>query len=160
MSFKGQDFQFRALPFGLSSAPWIFTMVTREFAPLIHTQNTALHQFLDDWLGRAMSRDWCAEHRALVLLCKDLGWVINLEKSELFPQQVFTFVGIYYDLISFKAHPILENWIKVIRVAQTLVQASSLPAVTWQSIIGILQGQSRLVPFGRLHICPLQWNLS
>ena len=68
VSFKGQVFQFRALPFGLSSAPWIFTMVAREFASLIHSQNTALHQFLDDWLGRAMSRDRCAEHRDRVLL--------------------------------------------------------------------------------------------
>ena len=94
-----------------------------------------------------MSRDRCAEHRDLVLLlCKEQGWVVNLQKSEPIPQQVFAFVGIHYNLIS-TAHPTLENWIKVIIAAQSLVQASSLPAVTWQSIIGILQGQSRLVPF-------------
>ena len=55
---------------------------------------------------------------------------MNLEKSELVPQQVFAFVGIHYDLISFTAHPTLENWIKITRAAQFIVQASSLPAVT------------------------------
>ena len=55
----------------------------------------------------------------------------ELDKSELVPQQAFAFVGIHYDLISFMAHPTLENWIKVIREAQSLVQAFSLPAVTW-----------------------------
>ena len=78
-----------------------------------------------------MSRDCCTKRRDLVLLlCKELGWVLFLEKSELVPQQVFTFVGIHYDLTSFTAHPTLENWIKV----------------TWQSIIGIIQGQLCLVP--------------
>ena len=32
VSFKGENYQFRALPFSLSSAPWLFTMVDREFA--------------------------------------------------------------------------------------------------------------------------------
>ena len=154
--FKGESYQFRALPFSLSSASWLFTMVARELTSLIHTQNTALHQFLEDWLGWAMSR----EHRDLVFLGKELGWILNLEKSELFPQQVFAFAGIHHNLISFTAHPTLEKWIKIIRSAESLIQASSLPVVTWQSIFRTLQGQSRLVPFGCLQIHPLQWNLS
>ena len=80
-------------------------------------------------------------HRDLVLLiCKELGWIVNLKKSELIPQQVFAFVSICYGLISFTAHLILDNWIMII-------QASSLPAATWQLVIGVLQGQSHLVPF-------------
>ena len=83
-------------------------MVAREFATLINTHNTVSHQFLDDWLGRAMSKELCAKHRDLILLfCKELVWMLNLKKSELFPQWVFAFVGIYYDLISFSAHPTL-----------------------------------------------------
>ena len=110
MFFKGERYQFRALPFSLSLAPWLFTMVAKAFASLIHTQNTTLHQFLDNWLGWSMSRDRCAQHRdPVLLLCKELGWVLNLEKAELVPQQVFEFVGIHYDLISFAAHPTLEN---------------------------------------------------
>ena len=93
VSFKGESYQFRALPFCLSSAPWLFTMVARKFALLIHTQNTALHQFLHGWLDQAMFRDHCAKHRDLVLLlCEELGWIVNLEKSELIPQHVFAFL--------------------------------------------------------------------
>ena len=76
VSFKGQIYQFRALPFGLSSAHWLFTMLARTFACLIHTHNMALHQFLDNWLGRAMSREYYPKHRDLViLLCDELGWI-------------------------------------------------------------------------------------
>ena len=86
-------------------------MVARKFASVIHRKNTALHQFLDDWLGQTMPKELCAKHKNLILfLCKELGWLVNQEKSELIPKQVFAFVGIHYDLISFT----LEKWIKVI----------------------------------------------
>ena len=77
-----------------------------------------------------MFKEHLAKHRDLVLLlCEKLGWLVNQENSELIPQQVFTFVGIRDDLISFIiAYPTLDNWIKVIRAAQSFTQASSLPA--------------------------------
>ena len=96
----------------------------------------------------------------VLLLCEVLGCIVNLENSEVIPHQVFAFVGICYNLIFFTAHITLENWIKVIQKAQFLTKASSLPAVKWQSVTGVLQDQSRLVPLGCLHVCPLQWNLS
>ena len=124
-----------------SSASWLFTMVARKFALLIHNQYKALHKFL----CRAMSKECCAKHRDLVrLVCKELGLLVNLEKSELIPKQVFTFVGIHFDLISFTANASLENWIKVI----SLTQASSLPAVHHQAPPGpIHSGSISLHPF-------------
>ena len=69
-----------------------------------------------------MSTDRCAQHSDFVfLLCEELGWIVILEKSELIPPQVFTFVGICYNLISFSALLTLENWIKVIRPTQSLI---------------------------------------
>ena len=71
-------------------------------------------------MGWAMSREQSAKHNHLVLLlCDELGWLVNQEKSELIPQQVFGFVGIHYNLISFTAHPTLE----VIPESQSLTQA-------------------------------------
>ena len=94
MSFTVWAYQFKALSFCLSSAPRLFTIVAREIASLTHSQTTALHQCLDDWLGRALFR------------------LVNREKSELIPQQMFAFVSIRCDMITFTAHPTLENWIK------------------------------------------------
>ena len=92
-----------------------------------------------------MSKEVCAKHRDFVLLfCKELGWIVDQQKSELILQQVSAFVGIQYDLIFFTAHPIPKNWIKLIFAAQCLSsQASS--SVKWQSVIEVL-------PLGHLHI--------
>lgn len=41
-------FQFRALPFGLSLALWIFTMIIRQFCGIIRGQGVRLRTYLDD----------------------------------------------------------------------------------------------------------------
>ena len=44
------------------------------------------HQYLDDWLVRAMSHQTCLQHtQTLVALCRELGWLVNEEKSKLEP---------------------------------------------------------------------------
>ena len=60
-----------------------------------------IHQYLDDWLVRATSHQDCLQHtQTLVKMCQDLGWLVNVEKSELEPKQVFDFVGYQFDLRS------------------------------------------------------------
>ena len=60
-----------------------------------------IHQYLDDWLVRARSHQACPQHTLdLVKMCQKLGWLVNLEKLELEPKQVFDFVGYQFDLRS------------------------------------------------------------
>ena len=58
-----------------------------------------IHQYLDNWLVRASSHQICLRHtQDLVKICQKLGWLVNVEKSELKPKQVFNFVGYQFDL--------------------------------------------------------------
>ena len=69
------------------------------------------HQYLDDWLVRAPTHDTCLQHtQTLVTLCQELGWLVNKEKSELAPKQVFNFVGYQFDLKEGKVRPTEERW--------------------------------------------------
>ena len=79
---QGQTYQFKALPFGLSIAPLEFTVVAKVKLMDIH-KGIRIYQYLDDWLVR---------------LCQDQGCLVNLEKSELEPKQIFDFVGYQFDL--------------------------------------------------------------
>ena len=98
---QGQTYQFKALPFGLFTAPMEFTVVAKEVKLMATHQGIRIHQYLDDWLVRANFYPICLQHtQILVKLCRDLGWVVNLEKSELEPKQVFDFVGYQFDLSS------------------------------------------------------------
>ena len=98
---RGRTYQFKALLFGLSTAPLEFTVVAKEVKLMATHKGIRIHQYLDDWLVRAKSHQVCLQHiQALVQMCRNLGWVVNLEKSELIPKQIFNFVGYQFDLQS------------------------------------------------------------
>ena len=62
------------------------------------TRGMRLHQYLDDWLIRAQSqKEAQVNTQTVVDLTQSLVWIINQEKSELKPTQVFSSVG--YELL-------------------------------------------------------------
>ena len=96
---QGQTYQFRALPFSLSTAPLEFTVIAKEVKLMAIHRDIRIYQYLDDWLVRATSHQACLQHtQKLVEICQKLGWLVNLNKSELDPKQVFDFVGYQFDL--------------------------------------------------------------
>ena len=96
---QGRSYQFKALLFGLSTAPMEFTVVAKEVKLMALQRGIRTHQYQDDWLVRATSRQICLQHtQTLVALCQELGWLVNKKKSELDPKQVFNFVGYQFDL--------------------------------------------------------------
>ena len=91
---RSQVFQFTSLPFGLAIAPQLFTMIVKEVKVMALSRGLRLHQYLDDWLIRSQSwEEALVNTQAVVDLTQSLGWIINQEKSELNPTQVFSFVG-------------------------------------------------------------------
>ena len=108
---QGRSYQFKALPFGLSTAPMEFTVVAKEVKLVAFQKGIRIHQYLDDWLVRASTHHTCLQHtQTLVTLCQELGWLVNKEKSELVPKQVFNFVGYQFDLKEGKVRPTEERW--------------------------------------------------
>ena len=50
-----RSYQFKALPFGLSTAPFEFTVVAKEIKLMALQKDIRIHHYLDDWLVRATS---------------------------------------------------------------------------------------------------------
>ena len=101
-----QVFQFTSLPFGLATVPQVFTMIVKEVKLMALSRGIRLHQYLDDWLIRAQSQEEAQVNTHTVVdLTQSLGWIINQEKSELKPTQVFSFVGYEYHLDSALVNP-------------------------------------------------------
>ena len=61
---QGQTYQFKALPFGLSTAPLEFTVVAKEVKLMAMHKGIRIHQYLDDWLVRAKSHQVCLQGSA------------------------------------------------------------------------------------------------
>ena len=68
---QGQSYQFKALPFGLSTAPMEFTVVDKEVKLMALQRGIRIHQYLDNWLVRATSHQTCLQHtQTLVALSR------------------------------------------------------------------------------------------
>ena len=97
--YKAQVFQFTSLLFGLATAPQVFTMIVKEVKLMALSRGLRIHQYLDDWLIRSQFQEEAQVNtQAVVDLTQSLGWIINQEKLELKPTQVFSFVGYEYHL--------------------------------------------------------------
>ena len=157
---QDQTYQFKALPFGLSTAPMEFTVITKEVKLMAMHKGIRIHQYLDDWLVRAKSPQACLQHtQILVKICQDLGWLVNLEKSELEPKQVFNFVGYQFDLKSGRVRPTPDRWQSLQGKIQQLLLLPACPARQFMSLIGLLTATEKQVHLGRLHMRPIQWHL-
>ena len=157
---QGRTYQFKALPFGLSTAPMEFTVLAKEVKLMAINKGIRIHQYLDDWLVRARSQETCLHHtQILVRMCQDLGWLVNLEKSELEPKQVFDFVGYQFDLRSGRVRPTPDRWQSLQDKIQVLLLLPACPVRQFMSLIGLLTATEKQVHLGRLHMRPLQWHL-
>ena len=157
---QGRSYQFKALPFGLSTAPMEFTVVAKEVKLMALQKGIRTHQYLDDWLVRASTHDTCLQHtQTLVTLCQELGWLVNKEKSELVPKQVFNFVGYQFDLKEGKVRPTEQLWQTLTNKIRSILSDPPCPVRQFMSLIGLLTATEKQVHLGRLHMRPMQWHL-
>jgi len=159
ISYKNEVYQFKALPFGVSSAPWVFTKVFHQLIKILRVKGIHIHMYLDDWLGKNWEKDLCQIDRDKVIqIALNLGCVINWEKSELEVTQDFIFVGVHYNLKEGKVAPSQEKRDRILKVAQPFFKRKEVPAVCYQRIIGLLNILESVVPWGKIHFRVLQWN--
>ena len=143
----GMLVSFRALPFGLSTAPRIFTKVMRVFVGAIRSRGIRVLPYIDDFLLLASSRERAFRQRAFVEeLINRLGLTRNVEKGYWEPTQDLIHLGVGIDtsraifyvppwkfatlkgasrnlLVYAKAH---RRWVSVRRLANIVGPAMSL----------------------------------
>ena len=105
---EGTVYQFRALCFGLSTAPQVFTRVFSVVSVWAHSHGIRLLRYLDDWLVLSSSeREAKQAVQSLLSLCRTLGIVINEKKSDLVPSQTAKYLGMTIDTEAGKVFPSL-----------------------------------------------------
>ena len=114
-----------------------FTVVTKEVKLMALQKGIRIHQYLEDWLVRARCHQTCLQHiQTVVALCQDLRWLVNMEKSELDPKQVFDFVGFQSDLKEGKVRPTPDRWQTLTTKIRELLTGATWPVWQLMSLIG------------------------
>ena len=115
---EGTVYQFKALCFGLSTAPQVFTRVFAAVSAWAHARGIRLLRYLDDWLVLSSSEKKAKESiRELLSICRTLGIVINEKKSDLVPSQSAKYLGMTIDTGAGKVFPSLARVEKFLTVS-------------------------------------------
>ena len=155
--FRDTVYQFKALCFGLSTAPQVFTRVMAPVSAILHSMGIRMRRYLDDWLVQSASRESLLRDLQTVLqLCHELGIVVNPQKSNLVPSQVVQYLGVVIDSTSFRASPSQERISQLQSTAAEFQSCASPPASLWLLLLGVLSSLAHLVPGGRLRMWSLQ----
>lgn len=86
--------EFACLPFGLASAPRVFTKLLKPVLSILRQRGIRLIVYLDDILLMAPSVEQVLQHAASTLnLLEGLGFTVNYLKSVLVPSQQMEFLG-------------------------------------------------------------------
>ena len=155
--FRDTVYQFKALCFGLSTAPQVFTRVMAPVSAILHSIGIRVRRYLDDWLVQSTSRESLLGVLVPVLqLCHELGIVVNPQKSNLVPSQVVQYLEVVIDSTSFGASPSEERISRLQSTAAEFQSCVSPTASLWLSLLGVLSSLAHLVPGGRLRMRSLQ----
>ena len=131
-----------------------FTVIAKEVKLMAIHKGIRNHQYLDNWLVRARSHQVCLQHtQDLVNMCQKLGWLVNLEKSELEPKQVFDFVGYQFDLRSGWVRLTPDQWQNLHKIL-VLLSLTACPVQQLMSLVGLLTATEKQVHLDRLHRDP------
>ena len=156
-AFENKVDQFRVLPFGLNTAPRVFTCLGHTVQAYLHRQGISVILNLDDWLIHHPDHQVLLRHQSQLLRTLNMvGLMLNEAKSELEPVQNIQFLGLRLHLDQGRASlPISEAR----EIIAHLCRISSQKILSYTEVsrfMGSLNWASGLIPLGRLYLRPLQ----
>ena len=155
--WKDQTYQFNSLPFGLSSAPWVFTKTTRPVVAILREIGLRMIIYIDDILVMAETESLLKDHTtAVVYLLENLGFVINYPKSELTPTQEIEFLGFTVNSTKMELRLPGEKIKKIRNEAGKILQPDTVSALALSRLIGKMNAATQAIPMAPLYYRNLQ----
>lgn len=139
-----------ALPFGLSSAPYIFTKLLKPLATVLREKGFLSVIYLDEFLLIGDTLQECRRNVEETLrLLNSLGFVTNLQKCELSPSQERKFLG--FTLNSSRMLPEGKR-LAILKRLKSYSVKQSCKIRDFASLIGSLNSICRTVAYGPIYI--------
>ena len=153
-------FQFCVLPFGLNDAPRAFTKTLKPPVGTLRSLGFKLVVYLDDIILAASTKELCIyQGQILIKTSENLGFVINLENSNLVPSQVVPFLGF---IVGSKkmSFSLPDSIIQLISLsAQTLLNQPKVPLRKLSQFIGMCNASTAVLE-APLHYRSIQNQLT
>ena len=155
--WDNQVYMFTCLPFGLSSAPFLFTKTLRPIFSKFHELGHEGFGYIDDSFIISESFEKCQEAvNDLTNLFKELGFRINGEKSITQPTRKLTFLGFVLDTNDMSISPTHDKIEKVLKKIESLESKPNPKIREVASMCGSLNDLCKGSEYGLAHVKSLE----
>ena len=155
--WRNQLLQFTCLPFGLSSAPYVFTKLLRPVLTFLRDKGIRCLMYLDDMLILGRTATELNHNFALVKpLLTSLGFLVNEDKSVPGPTQELEFLGFLINSKRMTLAVTDEKIKSLISQCKTLMESPQITIRQLARIIGVMTSMTPAVLPAPLHYQALQ----
>ncbi|XP_073431733.1 protein ILRUN isoform X1 [Dendrobates tinctorius] len=155
-----RHFQYNVLPFGISSAPRVFSKIMTEAVPHIRSQGICIVPYMDDLLVIGASYKTLEHQVAQTLdILQSLEWIPNIKKSQIQPSQVVKFLGILLDSKNQMFFLPEEHQRSIISRVSKFREQRSPTLGSAMSILGSMTSCIQSVPWAQAHSRKLQSHI-
>ena len=155
--WKGTQWEFACLPFGIASAPRVFTKILNPVIGLLRKQGICLIIYLDDFLLMASTEETLSYHVTLmVTLLEMLGFVVNYQKSQLNPTQSIEFLSFHINSVTLNISLPLDKVKSIRKECQRVVENPDITIRELAQLLGKLSALIQAVFPAPLHYCHFQ----
>nr|CAH7712578.1 unnamed protein product [Callosobruchus chinensis] len=155
--FENSLYQFNCLPFGLNIAPFIFTKILKPLAKKLRLMGIMIVFYLNDILTIGRDKKECKKHTDIVLSeSRKLGFIINIQKGMLDPQQNIRFLGFLYNTITMTISLPCDKCEAVRKTILAFQNKNMCTVREFARLIGRLVASCPATQYGFIHIKPFE----
>lgn len=150
--FDDKLYQFCCLPFGLASAPYMFTKLLRPVVERLRTSGVTCVSYLDDFLLLGSTENECLENvQKTVSLLQSLGFIINIEKSNFTPSTRGRYLGFVFDTKRLTLELPQEKRNRIVKWIDVLRPTKRCRIRKFARFLGILTSACPAIKYGWLY---------
>ncbi|KAK3107400.1 hypothetical protein FSP39_013730 [Pinctada imbricata] len=139
--WKGKIITFTVLPFGLATAGFIFSKVTRELVKYWRSKGHKIIMYLDEGIAGARSHDETLDLIQIIQNdLKKFGFIIAEEKSHWLPTQEITWLGLCWNMHDGSLHLSEEKMSKLLSSVELILShlSNGDRAVAVRTLAGVV----------------------
>lgn len=150
--FNGYLYEFNCLPFGLCTAPYVFTKLLKPVAHTLRSNGLISVIYLDDLLLIGASKTECMNNiQETRSLLESLGFVLNLEKCQLEPSMTCKFLGFIFNTKEFQVELTDKKKTAIKDAAAKMLNKNRCKIREMAHLVGILVAACPAVKYGVLY---------
>lgn len=150
--FDGILYEFTALPYGLCTAPGVFTKLLKPVVSYLRNLGFLSTIYIDDYLCIGRTYDECLENmKATINILECLGFIINYEKSNIEPNNYCKFLGFIINSTSMCLELPVEKRDIIKNMVQKFLRISHCKIREFAKLLGTLVAACPAIPYGMVH---------